>query len=70
VWVPDYLVIEVGRTVALNIPDDRLAVSHQGRSFGIEATKTDGNVQFTVGGQDVIDIINDSIARFARPTTS
>lgn len=35
-------------------------------AFGIEATKTDGNVQFTVGGQDVIDIINDSIARFAR----
>ncbi|GES66671.1 hypothetical protein ATETN484_0016021800 [Aspergillus terreus] len=34
--------------------------------FGVEATKADGNVDFKVGGQDVIDIINDAIARFAR----
>ncbi|KAH6616808.1 hypothetical protein C7974DRAFT_475193 [Boeremia exigua] len=33
-------------------------------SFGVEATKTDGNVNFRVGGQDVIDIINDAIKQF------
>ncbi|PGG95335.1 hypothetical protein AJ79_10115 [Helicocarpus griseus UAMH5409] len=32
--------------------------------FGVEATKVNGNVWFLVGGQDVIDIINESIARF------
>ncbi|BCS23654.1 uncharacterized protein APUU_40098A [Aspergillus puulaauensis] len=31
--------------------------------FGVEATKVDGNVNFVVGGQDVIDIINDAIAQ-------
>lgn len=35
-------------------------------AFGIEATKTDENVNFVVGGQDVIDIINDALDRFAR----
>lgn len=35
-----------------------------GCSFGVEATKVDGNADFVVGGQDVIDIINDAIARF------
>jgi hypothetical protein len=44
----------------------RKILSYGTCAFGIEATKTDGNVQCTVGGQDVIDIINDSIARFAR----
>ncbi|KAL4938844.1 hypothetical protein BDV06DRAFT_231514 [Aspergillus oleicola] len=32
--------------------------------FGIEATSVNGNVEFYVGGQDVIDIINDAIAKF------
>ncbi|KAJ5647453.1 hypothetical protein N7490_003825 [Penicillium lividum] len=34
-------------------------------AFGVEATKVDGNVNFVVGGQDVIDIINESIKQFA-----
>lgn len=33
-------------------------------AFGIEATATNGNADFTVGGQDVIDIINDAVSRF------
>ncbi|TPX08096.1 uncharacterized protein E0L32_010163 [Thyridium curvatum] len=32
--------------------------------FGVEATEVNGNVEFYVGGQDVIDIINESIKRF------
>ncbi|KAK8131380.1 hypothetical protein PG984_007818 [Apiospora sp. TS-2023a] len=32
--------------------------------FGVEATKTNGNVNFVVGGQDVIDIINEAIKQF------
>ncbi|PWY81537.1 hypothetical protein BO94DRAFT_557986 [Aspergillus sclerotioniger CBS 115572] len=44
----------------------RRIASHASCHFGVEATKTDGNVNFKVGGQDVIDIINDAIARFAR----
>ncbi|KXH62440.1 glycosylhydrolase family 18-6 [Colletotrichum nymphaeae SA-01] len=35
-----------------------------GCSFGVEATKVDGNVEFYVGGQDVIDIINTAIEKF------
>ncbi|KAK1622668.1 putative necrosis-inducing factor-domain-containing protein [Colletotrichum phormii] len=35
-----------------------------GCSFGVGATKVDGNVDFTVGGQDVIDIINNAIENF------
>ncbi|KAL4879073.1 hypothetical protein BJY04DRAFT_229417 [Aspergillus karnatakaensis] len=34
-------------------------------AFGVEATRTDGNVNFQVGGQDMIDIINDAVAQFA-----
>jgi hypothetical protein len=33
-------------------------------SFGIEASKTNGNVEFVIGGQDVIDIINTAIERY------
>lgn len=33
-------------------------------AFGVEATTTNGNVNFRVGGQDVIDLINESISRF------
>ena len=33
-------------------------------AFGVEATKVDGNANFEVGGQDVIDIINEAIKRF------
>jgi hypothetical protein len=33
-------------------------------SFGVEASKTNGNVNFQVGGQDVIDLINDAIDQF------
>ncbi|KAL4899490.1 hypothetical protein BDW74DRAFT_171529 [Aspergillus multicolor] len=43
----------------------REIASHGTCAFGVEATKVDGNVNFVVGGQDVIDIINDSIAQFA-----
>jgi hypothetical protein len=34
--------------------------------FGVEATEQKGNADFLVGGQDVIDIINDAISRFGR----
>jgi GH18 family chitinase len=37
---------------------------HESCHFGIEASKTNGNVNFVVGGQDVIDIINTAIDRF------
>ncbi|KAA8642641.1 uncharacterized protein ATNIH1004_011586 [Aspergillus tanneri] len=46
--------------------NQRKIASHASCHFGVEATKTNGNVNFKVGGQDVIDIINDAIARFAR----
>ncbi|KAK8062875.1 hypothetical protein PG997_014972 [Apiospora hydei] len=32
--------------------------------FGVEATKVNGNVNFVVGGQDMIDIINEAVKRF------
>jgi hypothetical protein len=35
-----------------------------GCSFGVEASKTNGNVDFKVGGQDVIDIINTAIEKY------
>jgi GH18 family chitinase len=37
---------------------------HESCHFGVEATKLTGNINFKVGGQDVIDIINDAIKRF------
>ncbi|GKZ65110.1 hypothetical protein AnigIFM50267_007274 [Aspergillus niger] len=46
--------------------NQREIASHASCHFGVEATKTNGNVNFKVGGQDVIDIINDAIAKFAR----
>ncbi|THC88729.1 hypothetical protein EYZ11_011829 [Aspergillus tanneri] len=46
--------------------NQRKVASHGSCAFGVEATKVDGNVNFVVGGQDVIDIINDSIKQFAR----
>ncbi|KAL3432059.1 putative necrosis-inducing factor-domain-containing protein [Aspergillus tetrazonus] len=66
------------RQIILNIQDDgstdwttqvvgknqREIASHASCHFGVEATKVDGNVNFVVGGQDVIDIINDVIAQF------
>jgi GH18 family chitinase len=33
-------------------------------AFGVEATKVNGNVNFKVGGQDVIDIINEAVKQF------
>jgi hypothetical protein len=44
--------------------NQREIASHGSCSFGVEATKVDGNVNFDVGGQDVIDIINEAIRRF------
>jgi hypothetical protein len=44
----------------------REIASHGSCHFGVEATKTDGNVNFKVGGQDVIDIINNAIAQLGR----
>ncbi|KAH8423398.1 uncharacterized protein LDX57_001157 [Aspergillus melleus] len=35
-------------------------------AFGVEAIKVHGNVNFVIGGQNVIDIIRDSIKRFNR----
>ncbi|KAL2167458.1 hypothetical protein VTG60DRAFT_1209 [Thermothelomyces hinnuleus] len=32
--------------------------------FGVEATEQTGNADFKVGGQDVIDIINDTVKKF------
>ncbi|KAF5858156.1 hypothetical protein ETB97_004760 [Aspergillus alliaceus] len=46
--------------------NQREIASHASCHFGVEATKTDGNVNFKVGGQDVIDIINNAIAQFGR----
>ncbi|GLA49848.1 hypothetical protein CBS147343_3007 [Aspergillus niger] len=46
--------------------NQREIASHASCHFGVEATKTNGSVNFKVGGQDVIDIINDAIAKFAR----
>ncbi|GKZ81630.1 hypothetical protein AnigIFM56816_006151 [Aspergillus niger] len=46
--------------------NQREIASHASCHFGVEATKTNGNVNFKVGGQDVIDVINDAIAKFAR----
>ncbi|RAH55255.1 chitinase [Aspergillus piperis CBS 112811] len=46
--------------------NQREIASHASCHFGVEATKTNGNVNFKVGGQDVIDIINDAIDKFAR----
>lgn len=46
--------------------NQREIASHASCHFGVEATKTDGNVDFKVGGQDVIDIINNAIAQFGR----
>ncbi|THC87565.1 hypothetical protein EYZ11_012987 [Aspergillus tanneri] len=37
---------------------------HGSCAFGVETTKVNGNVNFVVGGQDVIDIINESVKRF------
>lgn len=33
-------------------------------AFCVEATKVNGNANFVVGGQDVIDIINEAVKRF------
>jgi GH18 family chitinase len=66
------------RTIIANIQDDpytqwkHTVVGKRHRqiteagscAFGIKATKVNGNVDFEIGGQDVIDIINDSINKF------
>ncbi|KAL4805376.1 chitinase [Aspergillus unguis] len=40
-------------------------IAHAGNcAFGAEATSESGNVEFTVGGQDVIDIINTAVEKF------
>lgn len=45
--------------------NQREIVSFGTCALGVEATKVDGNVNFVVGGQDVIDLINESVKRFA-----
>lgn len=35
-------------------------------AFGVEATKVDGNVNFALGGQDLIDIINTAVGKYAK----
>ncbi|KAL4789112.1 chitinase [Aspergillus venezuelensis] len=42
----------------------RQILQHATCAFGVEATKQDGNVNFKVGGQDVINIINDAVNKF------
>ncbi|KAK6222731.1 hypothetical protein LQW54_000912 [Pestalotiopsis sp. IQ-011] len=37
---------------------------HGSCKIGVEATKINGNVNFEVGGQDVIDIINEAVKQF------
>jgi predicted secreted protein len=44
----------------------REIASHGSYYFSVKATKTNSNVNFKVGGQDVIDIINSAIAQFGR----
>lgn len=44
--------------------NQREIAHHASCHFGVEATKVNGNVNFVVGGQDVIDIINDTIEKF------
>lgn len=38
--------------------------SHGSCKIGVEATKVNGNVNFNVGGQDVIDIVNEAVKQF------
>jgi hypothetical protein len=45
--------------------NQRKIASHGSCAFGVEATTVNGNVNFVTGGQDVIDIINESVNRFA-----
>ncbi|KAI8943235.1 hypothetical protein NX059_001257 [Plenodomus lindquistii] len=44
--------------------NQREIASHASCAFGVEATEVNGNVNFVVGGQDVIDIINDAVKQF------
>lgn len=44
--------------------DQRKLAGHKSCSFGVEASKTNGNVNFIAGGQDAIDIINTAIEKF------
>jgi hypothetical protein len=41
-------------------------LKHEECHFGIEAASVSGNVDFKVGGQDVIDIINNALEKFER----
>ncbi|KGO73174.1 Glycoside hydrolase, superfamily [Penicillium italicum] len=45
--------------------NQREIAAHGTCAFGVQATKVDGNANFVTGGQDVIDIINESVKRFA-----
>ncbi|KAI4685538.1 uncharacterized protein J4E84_006266 [Alternaria hordeiaustralica] len=42
----------------------RAIAKASGCSFGVEATNLNGNIDFEVGGQDVIDVINEAIQKF------
>ncbi|KAK5799831.1 hypothetical protein VI817_002043 [Penicillium citrinum] len=46
--------------------NQRRIVEHATCAMGVEATEEKGNADFVVGGQDVIDIINESVKRFGR----
>jgi hypothetical protein len=46
--------------------NQREIVTHASCHFGVKATKEGGNADFVVGGQDVIDIIKESVKQFAR----
>jgi hypothetical protein len=42
----------------------RAIAKSKGCSFGVEATNLNGNIDFQVGGQDVMDVINEAIEKF------
>lgn len=55
---------DTGDDYTTNIVEQRELLHFGTCAFGVEATKVNGNANFVVGGQDVIDIINEAVKRF------
>lgn len=55
---------DTGDDYTTNIVEQREILHFGTCAFGVEATKVNGNANFVVGGQDVIDIINEAVKRF------
>lgn len=51
-------------TILVGGEEQREFVKFGSCALGVEATTVDGNADFRVGGQDVIDIINEAIRQF------